>query len=521
VSQTIQKTHSLWQNVSGPEFVPLMSNLETDVCVVGAGIAGLTSAYELLKKGLRVVVIDKENFGQNETGFTTAHLSNALDDRYTQLHKWHGKARTRLAFESHTAAIDRIEEIIQDEGIECDFSRVDGYLFLAPGHSRKYLEEELSAAHQAGFVGVELLSHAPESFFESGPCLRFPRQGQFHALKYLRGLAQAVRALGGEIYGQTKAVEISGAPLTFVKTDLGFRISCRDIIVATNVPVNDLVTMHTKEAAYRSYALGLRVPRGSVPALFWDTAEAYHYVRLHSPEAQDYDVLIVGGEDHRVGQNEDPEKCFARLEEWAYFRLGISGEVLHRWSGQIIEPIDGLAYIGKNPGDKDNVYIVSGDSGHGMTHGTIAGLVLRDLITGEENPWADLYDPRRFHWKCLNTFARENFRGAMHLADWLGPAQKKSREDLAPGEGAILNDGLTKVAVYRDEAGELHEFSAACPHLKAAVQWNAAEQTWDCPFHGSRFSRLGDILNGPATADLEPKSISVRTPGGPEQHRTV
>lgn len=506
MSQFAQKSHSLWQEIAGPELIPLTSNLTTDVCIVGAGISGLTSAYMLLKKGVKVVVIDKENFGQNETGLTTAHISNALDDRYLQLRKWHGAERTRLAYESHTKAIDMIEKIVQDESVDCDFARVDGYLFLGPEHTQKYLEEEQMAARAAGFYNVELLSRAPTPFFESGPCLRFPQQAQFHALKYLQGLALAIRALGGEIYGNTKAIEINGAPLTSVKTEQGYSISCNSIIVASNVPINDVLTMHTKESAYRSYAIGLKVPKGEFPpALLWDTTDPYHYVRVQPQANKAYDILIVGGEDHRVGQSQNTEKCFSHLEEWAYFRLGMNPDVLYRWSGQIIEPIDGLAYIGKNPGDKDNVYIATGDSGHGTTHGTIAGILLSDLITGQKNSWQDLYDPRRFNWNCLGTYASENFQGAMQLADWFAPGEK-SRDQIVRGEGAILTEGLNKVAVYRDELGELHEFSAACPHLRGVLRWNSSEKTWDCPFHGSRFSKMGEVLNGPSLSDMTMKS---------------
>jgi glycine/D-amino acid oxidase-like deaminating enzyme/nitrite reductase/ring-hydroxylating ferredoxin subunit len=438
-----------------------------------------------------------------------------LDDCYYHHRKWHGTEGGRLAYESHTEAIHLIEKIIADENISCDFSRVDGYLFLGPEHDESYLEDELQAAHAVGFTDVALLNRAPASFFESGPCLHFPQQAQFDPLKYLKGLARAIKNLGGEIYMQTRVVDVKGGPHAVIKTAGGYDINCEHIVVATNVPINDLVTMHTKEAAYRSYVIGIRVPVGHiVPALFWDTTSPYHFVRMHFLPDQDYDVLIVGGEDHRVGQCEHPEKQFLKLKEWAMLRLGISPDVVYQWSGQIIEPIDGLAYIGRNPGDEENVFIATGDSGHGITHGTIAGQILRDLITNQENKFASLYNPSRFNWKCLGTFARENFMGAAQYTDWLSIDEKeRNREDLAPGQGAILSEGIHKYAVYRDLEGQFHEFSAACPHLKGVVRWNATEQTWDCPLHGSRFSSRGEALNGPALTGLVPKDhIALKVP---------
>lgn len=508
MSHLQQFSHSPWQKITGPAYPRLEKNIKTDVCIVGSGISGLTTAYLLLKKGYQVTVIDKESFGNCETGFSTAHITNALDDRYVQLRKWHGENGTRLACESHTEAIQLIERIVHEENIDCDFEKMDGFLFLGANTNNSYLDDELAATRAAGLTDVEILSRAPVFFFESGRCLRFPRQAQFHPLKYLNGLCKAIVAMGGQIFHQTKAIEVQGGPLAFVKSENGFRISCNHIVVATNVPINDLVTMHTKEAAYRTYVIGMKVPQGEVaPALFWDTEDPYHYVRIQRVPGADYDLLIVGGEDHRVGQNDDPQRLFMNLEDWTRLRLGQSGEVIYRWSGQIIEPIDGLAYIGHNPADEDNVYIVSGDSGNGITHGTVAGMLLRDLIAGIANPWAPLYDPRRFNWKGLSNYARENWKGTSHYADWLTVKDHRRPEELIPGEGAILTDGLNRIAVYRDEAGYLHEFSASCPHLKGQLHWNSLERTWDCPVHGSRFNPIGEVLNGPAYGNLAPKEV--------------
>lgn len=507
MSQYQQKTHSLWQEDSRIYFHPLASDKTTDVCIIGAGISGLTIAYNLLQQGLQVLVIEKESIGQNETGFSTAHISNALDDRYALLEKWHGVEGGRLAYESHTEAIDHIERIIAKEKLDCDYTRAEGYLFLGQGHDESLLQEEMRAAREAGFKDVEFLARAPVSFFESGPCLRFPRQAQFNPFKYLKGLALAVRSWGGEIFTQTHAVSIHGGVPGQVKSDGGFTISSQHIVVATNVPINDLVTMHTKEAAYRTYAIGLPIPAAHVvPSLFWDTSDPYHFVREHYMPNKNYDVLIVGGEDHRVGQCEHPEKQYAKLLEWTQLRLGINSEVLYKWSGQIIEPIDGLAYIGRNPGDYENVYIVSGDSGHGITHGTIAGMIIPDLIAGQGNKYEALYDPARFNWKCLGNYTRENIQGGKQYKDWLTHNREiPKREDLGINEGAIITEGLHKIAVYRDEDGDFHEFSAACPHLKGVLKWNSLEQTWDCPVHGSRFNRAGEVLNGPALSGLTPK----------------
>ena len=507
------RTVSIWMASSKRETLsPLSEDTNADVCVVGAGIAGMTVAYMLAREGKSVVVLDDGPIGGGMTERTTAHLSNAIDDRYFEIERLHGEEGARLAAASHTAAIDRVEEIIEQENIDCDFERLDGYLFSPPGESKQVLEDELKAAHRAGLEAVEMVSRAPIESFDTGACLLFPRQAQFHPLKYLEQLARAIKGYGGQIFTGTHAAEIEGGSRSHVKTSDGFTVTASSIVVATNTPVNDIVAIHTKQAPYLSYVIGARVPSGSVVrALYWDTLDPYHYVRLQTVSAAEsnsgksYDVLIVGGEDHKTGQEDDAADRYARLEQWTRERFPMAETILFRWSGQVMEPVDGVAFIGRNPGDAENVYIATGDSGMGMTHGTIAGILLTDLIMGRECSWAPLYDPSRVTFSSAAEFAKENINVAsQYVADYLSGGEVDSPEDVAPGKGAIIRRGLTKIAAYRDEDGTLHELSAVCTHLGCIVAWNSNEETWDCPCHGSRFDRYGRVFNGPANIDLRP-----------------
>jgi Rieske Fe-S protein len=221
-------------------------------------------------------------------------------------------------------------------------------------------------------------------------------------------------------------------------------------------------------------------------------------------------LLIVGGEDHKTGQEGTDHDQYTRLATWAREYFPGVGAVKFRWSGQIVNSMDGLAFIGRNPGDKDNVFIVTGDSGNGLTHGTIAGMLLRDLILRRENPWADLYDPSRKNLRAVLPFTRENLNVAAEYSDWLRPGEVDDESKIEPGTGAIIRRGLSKVALYRDPLNQLHELSAVCTHLGCIVAWNALEQSWDCPCHGSRFSPDGKVLNGPATRNLGPVERAAR-----------
>jgi glycine/D-amino acid oxidase-like deaminating enzyme/nitrite reductase/ring-hydroxylating ferredoxin subunit len=509
------ETTSIWQaTFTVPPFEPLKESVTTDCCVVGAGIAGLSTAYLLAKAGKRVLVVDDGPIGGGESGRTTAHLTAAMDDRIYVLEKVHGEEAARQVVESHAAAIHRIELIVKQENIDCDFRRLDGYLFPARPDQAADIDKELQAAHRAGLADVRRVERAPIAGFETGPALRFPEQAQFHILKYLTGVANAITAKGGRIYCGSHVSGIEPGKPCRVKVESGLTITADAVCVCTNGSISDMVQTHAKQAPYRTCVIGLNVPRGSVePALYWDMGDPYHYVRLHPIDSTSVgvtkgetlsDVLIVGGEDFKTAHEHDEEDRWRRLEKWARERWPQAGPVLYRWSGQVFEPNDYVAFIGRNPDGAENVYMASGDSGQGMTHGTIAGMILSDLVQGRENQWTKLYDPRRVtvSLKPIEEFAKENIDAAIQVAkDLLSPGA--SEDDIPRGEGRVLRRGVHRVAAYRDESGTMHYCSALCTHLKCVVGWNPAEKSWDCPCHGSRFDPKGEVINGPAIDPLE------------------
>lgn len=506
-------TTSVWMDTTEvPQFQPLTQNLRSNVCVIGAGIAGMTTAYLLARAGRAVVLIDDGPIGGGETSRTTAHLTAALDDRYYNIEKMHGEEGARLAAESHMAAIHRIETIASMEDIDCDFQRVEGFLFLGGENTRKDLERELEATRRAGISDTQLVDRIPFEFWDSGPALRFPRQATFHPLKYLKGLARAILRDGGKIYTGVHAEKIEDGEPARVTTSDGHVISADNVVVCTNTPVNDWLIIHSKQAAYRTYVIGARVPKGSVPhGLYWDTPDPYHYIRLQHAEDKsghelDYDILIVGGEDHKTGQAADTEERFVRLEQWTRERFPMIERVDYRWSGQVIEPVDYMAYIGKNPGGDEHIWIATGDSGNGMTHGTIAGIILNELVQGRKHQWARLYDPSRVRLRATPEFVKENVNVAEQYKDWFTGGGAGDVAAIKPGEGAIIGRGRGKIAVYRDERGDIHPLSAVCTHLYCIVHWNDTERTWDCPCHGSRFDPYGKVVNGPAIVGLSPAS---------------
>lgn len=485
---------SLWEATSAsPAFPSLRSDLQADVVIVGAGITGLTAALLLAEKGRRVVVLEKETIGSGETGRTTAHLTVALDARYHYVQRHYSKEEARLVADASRASLEKIAELVQRHAIDCRFRRVPGYLYT---EKRKYVAElknEAAAAREAG-LDAQWVGEVPLPFETRGAVL-WPEQAQFHPGEYLAALAKHAAAAGAQIFERTFATKVEAG---LVETELG-RVTADHVFMATNVPIAGFTHVHTKAAAYRSYAIAFAEAGSHHDGLFWDTADPYHYTRWQ--ETDEGTFLIAGGEDHRTGEEEDTEGCFSRLEDYARQSFG-PHEARYRWSGQIIEPHGGLPMIG---GSKEQVYIATGYAGQGMTFGTAGAMLVSDLILGVSNPWKDLFDPMRNRPHITTReFITENAHFPAHLiADRVASAnvEATSTEEVANGEGKIVRVGR-KIAAFRDDAGTLHCLSPVCPHLKCDVAWNPAERTWDCPCHGSRFAPTGAVLNGPAREPL-------------------
>jgi glycine/D-amino acid oxidase-like deaminating enzyme/nitrite reductase/ring-hydroxylating ferredoxin subunit len=487
-----QSSTSLWQaTAAAPRFQPLTGEIDADVAIVGGGITGLTAALLLAERGRSVALVEKETIAAGESGNTTAHLTEAVDARYHYLRRHYSKEEAKLVAQASRASIEKIYELIRTHNIDCRFRRVPGYLYT---EKRKYvgeLKNEARAAAEAG-LDARFVTEVPLPFATRGAVL-FADQAQFHPLEYFSALAEIASQKGVRIFEHTRASDVKQG---LVECGSG-RIRARAVFMATNVPVAGFTHVHTMAAAYRSYALAFRAEGAHPDGLFWDTADPYHYTRWQETSAGTF--IIIGGEDHRVGEEEDTEGCFARLVEYSRQTFGV-GEPEHRWSGQIIEPHGGLPLIGGS----DDVYISTGYAGQGMTFGTAGAMLVADLITGVENPWRDLFHHQRIlPHVTAKEFLTENAKFPLHLlADRLTSADVEEAP-VQRGEGKIIELEGRKVAAYRDDAGALHCLSPVCTHMKCDVAWNGAEKTWDCPCHGSRFDTEGRVLNGPARDPLE------------------
>jgi glycine/D-amino acid oxidase-like deaminating enzyme/nitrite reductase/ring-hydroxylating ferredoxin subunit len=508
-----EKSRSCWMEIQPPIFVALDKDITCDVAVVGSGIAGLSTAYELTKAGRSVVILDRGLIGRGMTARTTAHLASWLDDYYHEFISIRGEEMARMFYASQAGAIDRIEEITVAEGLACDFSRLEGLLFLAGGAGEDILDKELEAIHKIGIPGVELKFSPAGHGLSDGPYLVIPEQGRFHPLKYVDGLADVLKQVGAGIYAGTCVTKINETKDGVeIETAGGRKVSAGAAVVATNGPIMDKAKVSVKEIPARTYAFAAELAKGTVEdRLYWDTEDPYHYVRLQP--LNDIDLLISGGEDHHSGEADNAEERFARLERWTRDRFPEMGRIRQRWSGQVLEPVDYVGFIGLSPGS-ERIYLVTGDSGQGITHGVAASLVLVGLIDKGTHPWAEVFAPGRKPVGAVGNFLGAAAGAVKGLAEHITGSDKdtdgeiKSADQLGPGEGAVIREGKDKLAVSRDEGGRLHRLKAACSHMGCVVHWNSFEQCWDCPCHGSQFAPDGTALNGPAIQPLKAASES-------------
>ncbi len=493
---------SLWIDTTPRTNHPaLREDMDADVAIVGGGITGITAAYLLSKAGQSVVLVDKGRIVMSETGHTTAHIIDATDADYRDLIQVHGEEGARANTEAIRSSIDLIRSIVDELAIDCGFKPVDGYLYTEEEEHIEYLQRQQEFLRQTG-IETEWVDEVPLPFSTFGG-LRYRNQYVFHVRQYLLAVAGAATKSGARIFENSLVNDVQNSEKDgrcLVKSE-NASIRASHVLLATHVPINDRGTLWAKMHVTRTYVVAAPIEPGQVTdALFWDTEFPYHYTRLLDTDKGLF--LIVGGEDRDVGKEGNDEERYQALEEYCRSRFGVT-TFSHRWSGQINEPADMLPFIGESSHGK-NVWMSTGYSGTGMTYGTLSAMLLSDFALGRENRYAALYAPTRTKiGSILENVATKAIEFPKRMIEKIThrDVEATSVDDVEEGQGKIVSADGTKYAAARID-GELHLLDPSCTHMGCTVAWNAAEKSWDCPCHGSRFDTRGEVLNGPATTAL-------------------
>jgi glycine/D-amino acid oxidase-like deaminating enzyme/nitrite reductase/ring-hydroxylating ferredoxin subunit len=493
---------SLWLDTSERRPRPaLAEDLRVDVCVVGAGISGLSVAYELSRHGARVAVLEARHVGAGASGYNTAKLSSLHGLTYSRLERSLGGERARLYGAANERGIERIREIAAELSIGCELREKANLVYAESDDGREEIEREVEAARRAGLpAGLVEDTDLP---YPISAAVRFERQAEFHPVRYLEGLARRLVDEGVRIHEDTMAVSVSAGSPCEVRTGGGPKVTAHSVVVATHLPFLDRGLYFARCHPERSYVVAAPYERPAArDGMYLSTESPAHSIRVHELDGRPW--LLVGGESHKTGQADAAER-YLRLEGWARERFGV--EPVMRWATQDQMPADGVPYIGPVDPLSANVFVATGFRKWGLAMGAAAGELLAALVEGRDHPWAGLFDTRRLRPRAgAVSFVKENLNVALRFfGDRV--VKRAAVESIEPGEGRVIGAGLGQRAVFRDEDGTLHALSARCTHLGCIVNWNSGEQTWDCPCHGSRFGARGEVIMGPAVRPLEPREL--------------
>ncbi|HVM10457.1 MAG TPA: FAD-dependent oxidoreductase [Acidimicrobiales bacterium] len=476
---------------------------EVDVVVVGGGITGLSTALTLAERGAKVVVLEAGRICSGVTGYTTAKVTSLHGLQYADLAENRGDDVAQLYGEANEAAIAQVAAWVETYRIDCDFQRRDAFTYTTESDKLRQIESEAQTASRLGLpASYTTETDLPYDVFGA---VRFANQAQFHPRDYCIGVAAAITQLGGKVHEDTRVLDVDaerGDDPSIVRTEHG-DLAARFVVLATHLPFLDRGGFFAKAHPTRSYAMAVRLEEGAPTpkGMYLSKDSSSRSVR----SALGDEVLILGGEGHKTGQDPDTRERYSSLESWAreYFPIA---SIEHRWSAQDYVPVDGTPFVGRQlPGS--NVLVATGFQKWGMTNGTAAGRILADIVDGIENPWLAAYDATRIKSTITSKeFVKENVDAVGgHLAgDRLKTMNPPSADTLAPGEGGIVSLDGEKVAAFRAEDGTLTAVSPVCTHMGCLVCWNTAEKSWDCPCHGSRYTCGGKVIQGPALHDLEP-----------------
>lgn len=496
---------SLWQMEHQQNSVKISSKPKIyDVLIIGGGITGLTTALNLQRQGKVCLLVEGKNLGFGTTGGTSAHLNTFLDATYPEIDSDFGKDTSKLLAKASKRMIKNIKANIDELEIDADFEYKEGYLFSQSEEETNQLKDILASSKEAGIEVSESNENGLPLNFEQS--IRFSDQAQFHPIKYILGLAKGFRELGGEILDETFITDSKYFDGIHHAIYQHGELSARNLVWATHIPPG-INILSLRNAPYRSYILAVTLKDGIYPdCLSYDMQEPYHYFRSHEINGQRY--LVVGGADHKTG-HDDPAQAFKDLESYVRENFEVES-VGYRWSSQYFVPVDGLPYIGSLPAGEKGVYVATGFNGNGMIFGSLAGEILTDLITGQDNELAATLSPSRLKpISGFTEFIKENADVAYHfVADRFGTEIISSLNELSNGEGKVVEFESQKLALYKDDNGKTTALSPVCTHAGCIVNWNSIEKSWDCPCHGGRFSVDGSVLTGPPRKHLKKVDLS-------------
>ncbi len=496
-----ESSASYWEeSIDFDAFPRLDADKQFDVVVVGGGITGITSAYMLVNEGFKVAVVEAGRLLNGTTGHTTAKVTAQHDLIYNEFIQNIGQDHAKLYYEANIEAVNFIKETVKQLQIDCDFSEQDAYLYATTDQYARKLEAEAKAYKKLGING-ELVDQMPVDM-DIKSALVMKDQAQFHPIKYLSHLIQVIKEKGGAIFENTTAVNVETGKQPTVLTKDGGRITGDFVLSCTHFPFYEGIGLYsTRLYADRSYILAVETTKPFPGGMYISADQPTRSMRSVMIDGKE--MVLIAGESHKTGQGENTILHYEALASFGEQTFGLKN-IHYRWSAQDLVTLDKVPYIGAITSDQPNLLIATGFRKWGMSNGTAAALLFRDMVKGEENHFQQLYTPSRINMDpSLKNFFTQNANVAAQLVKGKLELPDQDIEDLAKDEAAIVSVKGERKGAYKDKEGTVHIVDTTCTHVGCEVGWNEAERTWDCPCHGSRFSYTGEVIEGPAEKPLQ------------------
>ncbi|WP_345241690.1 FAD-dependent oxidoreductase [Pontibacillus salipaludis] len=491
---------TLWMKQTDlPEFESLKEDIQVDVGIVGAGITGVTLAYLLSKEGMSVALLEADRILHGTTGHTTAKVSAQHDLIYDELIHHFGVEQARKYYRANQEALEFIQNLVEKDEIECQFTTEDAYIYGISDENSQKIEQEAKAYEMLRIQG-EIIDRLPiDLSIKKG--IIMPNQAQFNPLSYLQHLVREMMKKHVHIFEQTVATDVEEGNQPKIITKNGAKVTCTSIVSASHFPFYDgKGFFFSRMYAERSYIVAAKTDQ-PLEGIYLSADQPKRSIRTTTFKDQTY--VLLGGESHKTGQSHSSKQHFDALENFGRRHFNLSGTI-QQWGAQDLITMDKVPYVGYLTSRHSNIFVATGYRKWGMTNGTAAALLLKDLIQKKENPYEDLFTPTRFYADpSIKHFLTQNTNVASQFVKGKVRFNTHSIDDLHPGEGSTIIHNAQKAGAYKDESGNVHVVDTTCTHLGCEVEWNAEEKSWDCPCHGSRFSYDGTVLEGPADEPLK------------------
>lgn len=494
------KGNSLW-HATAPEaaYPALEGDRRADVAVVGGGLAGLTTALLLAQRGVDVVVLEARTLASGVTGHTTGKVTSQHGLLYSELVSKHGEAAAAVYGLANQAAVEQVALLVEQGGIDCAFERRPAYTYTNAGSLVSRIEHEVEVATRLGLPA----SFAQETDlpYDVLGAIRFDDQAQFHVMHYCHGLAEMITAAGGAVYQHTRVTDVQDSSPLRVVSDAG-TVSADAVVLATHLPILDRGLYFAKAEPSATYGIAAHVDAGAPEGMYISAESPTRSVRSYVHDGQP--MVVVVGESHRTGEGGDEREHWQALIDFTQ-RSWPGSRVAYRWFAEDYVPQDLLPYIGRLSRTSGPIYVATGFQKWGLSNGTVAAMILADLVTGQPHAWAKVFDSNRLTpLASAKKFVEHNLKAAVHFVrDRTIGEPAEAAESLEPGQGVLVRHAGRQYAVSKDEQGKVHTRSAVCTHLGCIVAWNEAHRSWDCPCHGSRYGPDGSVLEGPAVRGLD------------------